>query len=113
MPAEDKKLLLMRYRNEMIAWIVLFAITFSIAHEFTQGWIAPIISYLIFMIGFIILMLRQLGLLNNHSVQIINGQSKRPSRMKRVFCYTVLVLSLAVSVTATVAGLMATGRITW
>jgi RNA polymerase sigma factor (sigma-70 family) len=112
-PAEDKKALLKRYRNEMIAWIILFAVTFSVAHEFTEGWIAPSLSYLIFMIGFIILMLRQMGLLNKHSVQLKNGKTERPSRMKRVACYGVLVISVLISVSATLSGLIASGRIVW
>jgi RNA polymerase sigma factor (sigma-70 family) len=112
-PAEDKRRLLKRYRNEMIAWIVVFGSFFSASYQFTAGWIVPILSYFIFMLGFVVLMLRQMGLLNNHSVLVKNGESKRPSLKNRIFSYVCLAMGMCISLAATVVGLINSGRLVW
>ncbi|WP_144392155.1 RNA polymerase sigma factor [Pleionea sediminis] len=44
---------LIRNRNGLIVWIVLFGALFSSSYQFTTGWVGPMISYLLFFIGLI------------------------------------------------------------
>ena len=52
---EDKSYIddLKQNRNRMVGWIIFCMILLTLSYQFTSGWIAPFISYLLFAIGLI------------------------------------------------------------
>jgi RNA polymerase sigma factor (sigma-70 family) len=110
-PNEDKKLVLKQYRNETIAWVVVFAISISLAYQFTQGWIGPMLAYLGFVIGLVALSLRQISFINKHAMLLKKGQRVAPSRLDRFFSYACLTLGVVTGFGGLILGLISSGRL--
>jgi len=132
LPLADHKREFKRYRNELIAWIALFAVSFTLAIQFSAGWLAPILSYSVFIIGYIALMIRQMRFLHQHSLlkqkvkQVRAGQGqnemessislsadeyRKPTLKQRIFAYTCLAIGVLTSAAGAIAGLVGSGRI--
>lgn len=45
--------MILRYRNLMIGWIVLWSVVMSMSYELTSGWWAPVVSYVFFGVGLV------------------------------------------------------------
>jgi RNA polymerase sigma factor (sigma-70 family) len=110
-PSEDKKLVLKQYRNETIAWVVFCAISISLAYQFTQGWIAPALAYLMFIIGLVALMVRQIRFINSHAMLLKKGKRVAPSWLNRFFSYACLVLGVLAGFGGLIIGLLGSGRL--
>jgi RNA polymerase sigma factor (sigma-70 family) len=53
-----------KYRNELIAWILVWSVFITAGYELTTGWIGPVTTYTGFAIGLAILMYRSMRFLH-------------------------------------------------
>lgn len=110
LPKQHHRLLVKRYRNENIAWVILFALSFTLAIQFTQGWIAPMLSFTVFIIGFAAMQIRQMSLLNQHAVLKNKRRIIKSPRTRAILTYCCLALACICSAAGAIIGLIAAGR---
>jgi RNA polymerase sigma factor (sigma-70 family) len=85
MSDEQAKQLLIKNRNQTMAWIVVSGLLLTASYEFTVGWLMPVMSYCLFAVVLF-------GLVN-HSWKIIDRElysdtkNRKVSRKKRVQIY--------------------------
>lgn len=107
---EDKKRLLKKYRNEIIAWVIVFSITYSLAIQLSDGWFVPIAVFFIFILGFAALMYRQMNMLLIHARVLKNGKRVKQSKTQKVFAYGCLVLSVVLTSGVMILSAISSGR---
>ncbi len=111
--AKEKKQTLKRYRNETIAWVVVFGFAFSASYELSEGWVAPLVTYGIFALGVILLSLRTINFVIEHGVSLSDGISKLNGFRGKIPCYIGLTIGILTGFLGTVIGLIQQGRMPW
>ena len=111
MQNEDDKALLVRLRNKTIGWVVFSGILLTFCYEFSKGFIAPLLGYLIFATGLI--------WLSNLSTQLILNslyqdklQSEKYNYLKQQKAGRVgIIFGVTLGFTAMIIGLLNSGRL--
>jgi RNA polymerase sigma factor (sigma-70 family) len=112
---QNHKQIMTRYRNETIAWIVLWSIIITAGYELTSGWQGPVFTYLGFAIGLFILMLRSMNFLHTHSSGKHDtndcGDIKKVKKPIRFINYLFIFLGLSAGFAGVIIGLLNRGRL--
>lgn len=112
LPNEDKKRTMKRYRNELIAWVLIWGVFITAAYELTSGWLGPVITFSIFALGLFVLMLRSMSFLHEHATFEKSGKSRqKTTRMMAVFNYSCLFLGIGTGFAGLIIGLVSSGRL--
>lgn len=113
MPDVNDKVLLKQYRNETVAWVLLWGVLIALAYSFTAGWIGPVLTYLGFSLGLIALMYRSMALIHSKSVNKCarTGKVKPASKALKYFSYVCLWLGPSVGFIGMLIGLINRGRL--
>jgi RNA polymerase sigma factor (sigma-70 family) len=110
--SEDKKRTMMRYRNELIAWVLTWGLLITAAYELTSGWLGPVITFSLFAFGLFVLMLRSMSFLHEHVTYEKNGKAnQKTTRLMTVFNYSCLVLGIGTGFAGLIIGLVSSGRL--
>ena len=105
---EAHKKLLKRYRNETIAWVIIWGFFITAGYEFTLGWIGPVLTYTAFAIGLVLLMIRSMGFIHLHGTNIV-GQ--KANRNKKIISYLCMSLAMLTGFAGLIVGLINSGRL--
>lgn len=112
LPCDDKKRTMKRYRNELIAWVLIWGVFITAAYELTSGWLGPVITFSIFAIGLFVLMLRSMSFLHENATFEKSGKPKqKTTRMMAVFNYSCLFLGIGTGFAGLIIGLVSSGRL--
>jgi RNA polymerase sigma factor (sigma-70 family) len=90
-----------QYRNETIAWIIVWSLLITAAYQLTDGWIAPILSYLGFGAGLVYLTHRTASMLSRIE------QSNKAKHTSWVF----MTIGIIAGLSGMVIGLINSGRL--
>jgi len=112
LPNEDNKRTMKRYRNELIAWVLVWALFITAAYELSSGWMGPVITYSLFAFGLFVLMVRNMSFLHQHAVIEKSGKAKKKAnRLTKAFNYSCLVLGIGSGFAGLIIGLVSSGRL--
>ena len=102
-----------RYRNELIAWVLLWGLVITAAYELTLDWVAPVVTYTIFAFGLFVLMIRNMAFLHENAEFNESGKAKRKTTgAMKVLNYACLVLGIGSGFAGVIWGLISNGRLT-
>lgn len=103
---------LRRLRNIAIAWVCLNGLVLAAAYQFTQGALAPILSYSVFAIGLAYLIQRMQWLINTDIEQNIQTPAQAAlQRRSKLFGKIGLYAGLLIGFIGLFAGLLGAGRL--
>lgn len=105
--AEHKKRL-KRYRNETIVWVIAWGFIITAGYEFTSTWVGPVLTYTVFAIGLVLLMVRSMNLLHMHS---LNTLGEKASKGRIALNYLCMSAAVILGFTGLVVGLISSGRL--
>ena len=112
LPNEDNKRTMKRYRNELIAWVLLWGLIITAAYELTEGWVGPVTTFSLFAFGLFVLMLRSMSFIHEYAVFEKNGKAKqKTTRWMKVFNYSCLLVGIGTGFAGLVIGLVSSGRL--
>ena len=113
LPKEASRARFKQYRNETIAWVLLWACFITMAYVFSEGWLAPVLTYIGFAVGLIILSYRSTKLIHQESETKCKktGELKPISTLVRRINYACLVLGPIAGLVAMLIGLSNGGRL--
>ena len=101
-----------RYRNELIAWVLLWGLVITSAYELTLGWVAPLVTYTIFAFGLFVLMIRSMAFLHENAEFNESGKTKKKTTgAMKVLNYACLVLGIGCGFAGVILGLISSGRL--
>ena len=113
LPNKDSKRTMKRYRNELIAWVLLWGLVITAAYELTLDWVAPVVTYTIFAFGLFVLMIRNMAFLHENAEFNESGKAKRKTTgAMKVLNYACLVLGIGSGFAGVIWGLISNGRLT-
>ena len=113
LPNKDSKRTMKRYRNELIAWVLLWGMVITAAYELTLDWVAPVVTYTIFAFGLFVLMIRNMAFLHENAEFNESGKAKRKTTgSMKVLNYACLVLGISSGFAGVIWGLISNGRLT-
>ena len=104
---QEQKQQFTRYRNETIAWVIIWAFIITAGYTFTTGWWGPVLSYSGFAIGLTALMYRSMNYMHVHGTK----DGKQATPLMRVVNYTCMVLAIGVGFSGLIIGLINSGRL--
>lgn len=102
------KKLLKRYRNETIAWVIIWGFFITAGYEFTSGWIGPVLTYTAFAIGLVLLMIRSMGFIHLHGT---NKVGQKANRKQKIISYLCMSLAMLTGFAGLIVGLIMSGRL--
>ncbi|MFT5278060.1 MAG: RNA polymerase sigma factor (sigma-70 family) [Glaciecola sp.] len=102
------KKLLKRYRNETIAWVIIWCLFITAGYEFTFGWIGPVLTYTAFAIGLVLLMIRSMGFIHLHGT---NKVGQKANRNQKIISYLCMSLATLTGFAGLIVGLISSGRL--
>jgi RNA polymerase sigma factor (sigma-70 family) len=112
LPSEDNKQTMKRYRNELIAWVLVWGLFITAAYELTNGWVGPVITYSVFAFGLFMLMLRNMAFLHeNVMFEKKDKPKKKTPPLTKALNYMCLVLGIGSGFMGLIIGLIASGRL--
>jgi len=110
---QQAKQTLKTYRTQTIAWIMVFGLLLAVAYEFTTGWIAPTITYILFTIGLYLLLRRTIKHLDYY-IFANKSLTEKQQRQRRIdkFCgFWGTIGGCLVGFIGLIIGLIGSGRL--
>lgn len=96
------------YRNQLLGFTLIFGLVFSGAYTLTEGWIAPILAYTVFILGLAIMTLRSNKLFMDYQQQ---RSPQKYRKWTRLCSNAGLLLGALGGFTGLIYGLINSGRL--
>ena len=106
---EDAKRVVEVYRNYMIAWMLLSGMLLAASYELTEGWLAPVLAYLLFSFGLAKYMINIQKIVKQH---VDNKAMTHWRQTLNKACYSLgTIMGFVVGFAGLIIGLMDSGRL--
>lgn len=101
------------YRNQTIAWVILFGLLLTLAYSLTEGWIAPVATYTIFSLGLYKLIRRSVIYLDTHVYgnKFLTEKQQRQRRIDNFCGFWGTLGGCLTGFIGLIIGLVASGRL--
>jgi RNA polymerase sigma factor (sigma-70 family) len=101
------------YRKFMTMWLIGSGVLLTLSYEFTAGWWAPLITYIVFAAGVMVLVRRMQVVIERELLSVPTDDPKqlRSNKLQRLCGKWGLVLGMATGFAGLVMGLINSGRL--